>query len=65
MNAYAAASFSLGCLLLTAVLAFFNAVFGSTGIGAEMTVATDKSGGLNCRNYLEFERLLDLVIPLR
>lgn len=39
MNAYVAALLSLGCLLLTAVVAFFNAVFGSSGIGIDFTVA--------------------------
>lgn len=39
MNAYVAALLSLGCLLLTAVVAFFNAVFGSSGIGIDLTVA--------------------------
>ena len=34
-------------------------------IGTVSQGGTDKRGGLSCRNYREFEKLLDLVAPLR
>jgi hypothetical protein len=34
-------------------------------IGTVSQGGTDKKGGLICMNYREFEKLLDLVIPMR